>query len=114
VIVISSGSEVSLCVAAVQAANSRGRRVRLVSMPSVDAFERQPPGWRDNVLPPAVTRRLAVEAGATQSWWKYVGLQGQVLGIDHFGASGKAADLFKHFGLTSEAVTKAVDQLLAG
>ena len=113
VIVIATGSEVSLCTAAVQAANARGRRVRLVSMPSTDAFERQPSGWRDNVLPPAVTRRLAVEAAATQSWWKYVGLQGQVLGIDHFGASGKAAELFKHFGLTTEAVTRAVDQLLA-
>ncbi len=113
VIVIATGSEVSLCTAAVQAANARGRRVRLVSMPSTDTFDRQPVGWRESVLPAAVTRRLAVEAGATQSWWKYVGLQGRVLGIDTFGASGKAPALFKHFGLTTETVTVAVDQLLA-
>ena len=113
VIVITTGSEIGLCVAGVQAANGRGRRVRLVSMPSTDRFDRQPAGWRDMVLPPTVTRRLAVEAGATQSWWKYVGRQGSVLGIDSFGASGKAPELFKHFGLTAEHVGKTIDRLLA-
>ena len=113
VIVIASGSELSLCVAGVQAANERGRRVRLVSMPSTDTFDQQSATWRESVLPAAVARRIAVEAAATQSWWKYVGLQGLVLGLDRFGASGSAPQLFRHFGLTSEAVARAVDQLLA-
>ena len=108
VIVIASGSELSLCVAGVQAANERGRRVRLVSMPSTDTFDQQSATWRESVLPAAVARRIAVEAAATQSWWKYVGLQGLVLGLDRFGASGSAPQLFRHFGLTSEAVARAV------
>ena len=71
-------------------------------------------GFRLLVLPAAVTRRLAVEAGATQCWWRYVGSTGRVLGIDRFGASGKAADLFREYGLTAANVTQAVEALLAG
>jgi transketolase len=81
-------------------------------MPSTDAFEGQDAAWRESVLPAAVKRRVAVEAGATQSWWRYVGLDGRVLGIDRFGASGKAADLWAHYGMTAANVTRAVEALL--
>ncbi|MBX5463773.1 MAG: transketolase [Steroidobacteraceae bacterium] len=112
VIVIATGSEVGIAAEAVNALNSRGRRVRLVSMPCTEVFDAQDAAYRDAVLPPAVTKRLAVEAGATQSWWRYVGCQGRVLGIDHFGASGKAADLFKEFGFTADNVAREIETLL--
>jgi transketolase len=111
-IVISTGSEVMLGVEAVQALNAAGRRVRLVSMPCAEAFERQTAAYRDSVLPAAVTRRVAIEAGATGGWWKYVGSAGRVLGIDRFGASGKAPDLFRHFGLTTENLQRTIVELL--
>jgi transketolase len=107
-IVIATGSEVAIAADAVKALNAAGRRVRLVSMPSTDQFDRQDPAYRESVLPASVTRRVAIEAGATALWWKYVGCNGKVLGIDSFGASGKAADLFRRFGLTADAVQKAV------
>jgi transketolase len=113
-IVIATGSEVAIAAQAVQAANAAGRRVRLVSMPCTESFDAQPADYRESVLPRAVTKRVAVEAAATQSWWRYVGLQGRVIGIDRFGASGKAADLFVHFGVTPDHVGKAIDELLAG
>jgi transketolase len=112
-IVIATGSEVAIAVEAVQALNQSGRRVRLVSMPSCDVFEAQDARWREAVLPRAVRCRVAIEAGATLGWWKYVGQDGQVLGIDQFGASGKAADLYQHFGLTPEHVRRALEDLLA-
>ena len=111
-IVIATGSEVGIATEAVNALNSRGRRVRLVSMPCTEVFDAQDAAYRDAVLPPAVTKRLAVEAGATQSWWRYVGCEGRVLGIDHFGASGKAADLFKEFGFTADNVARQIETLL--
>jgi transketolase len=110
-IVIATGSEVAIAADAVNALNSAGRRVRLVSMPSTDTFDRQPAGYREAVLPAAVTRRVAIEAGATLSWWKYVGSAGRVLGIDTFGASARAADLYKHFGLTPEKLQQTVLEL---
>lgn len=111
-IVIATGSEVSFSAEAVRALNDAGRSVRLVSMPSTDVFEAQDAGYRESVLPAAVTRRVAVEAGATLGWWRHVGAQGRVIGIDRFGASGKAPELFRHFGLTADAVTRAVTELL--
>jgi transketolase len=110
-IVIATGSEVSIAVAAVTALNAAGRKVRLVSMPSTDVFDQQDAAHREAVLPAAVTRRVAIEAGATALWWKYVGSNGRVLGIDRFGASGKASDLYKHFGLTAEKLQQAVLEL---
>ncbi len=107
-VVIATGSEVGLAATAVNALNKGGRRVRLVSMPSTDTFDRQSAEYRESVLPAAVTRRVAIEAGATLSWWKYVGSGGTVLGIDTFGASGKAAELFRHFGLTPEKLQQSV------
>ena len=110
-IVIATGSEVAIAATAVAALNAAGRRVRLVSMPSTDTFDHQDAAYRESVLPAAVTRRVAIEAAATYSWWKYVGTTGKVIGIDTFGASGKAPDLYKHFGLTPEKVQQAVTEL---
>jgi transketolase len=111
-IVIATGSEIGIAADAVRALNSSGRRVRLVSMPSTGAFDAQDAAYRERVLPRAVTKRLAVEAAATQSWWKYVGADGAVLGIDRFGASGKATDLFPHFGFTADNVAKQIENIL--
>ena len=111
-LVIATGSEVGLAAQAVNGLNSAGHRVCLVSMPSTETFDAQDPSYRESVLPRAVTRRLAVEAGATQCWWRYVGTRGRVLGIDQFGASGKAADVFPHFGFSADNVTQQIRQLL--
>jgi transketolase len=111
-IVIATGSEVGIAAEAVNKLNSAGRRVRLVSMPSTEAFDAQDEAYRHNVLPPTVRKRLAVEAGATLSWWRYVGLDGQVLGIDRFGASGKFADVYPHFGFTADNIARHLQDLL--
>lgn len=111
-IVLSTGSEIGLAAQVVQVLNAKGRRIRLVSMPSTDTFDAQDAAYRESVLPRAVTRRFALEAGARQSWWRYVGTEGRVLGIDHFGASGKASDLFSHFGFTADNVTHEIEELL--
>jgi transketolase len=111
-LVIATGSEIGIAAQAVKTLNDRGRRVRLVSMPATDIFDAQDAAYRESVLPKAVVRRLAVEAGATLGWWHYVGLQGRVLGIDQFGASGKASDLFPHFGFTADNVVRQVEELM--
>jgi transketolase len=111
-IVIATGSEVGIAAEAVRSAAAQGRRLRLVSMPSTTTFDRQDAAYRDSVLPPAVTRRVAVEAGAREPWWRYVGLAGQIVGIDHFGASAPAKELFKQYGFTPERVTQAIDEVL--
>ena len=107
-IVIATGSEVSIALEAVRSAQGRGVRVRLVSMPCTSVFDAQDAAWREAVLPAAVGRRIAVEAGATGLWWRYVGRAGRVVGIDEFGGSGKAADLFRKFGLSAENVLNAI------
>jgi len=111
-LVIATGSEVGIAAQAVNALNAAGRRVRLVSIPSSDTFDAQDAVYREAVLPRAVTRRLAVEAGATQSWWRYVGSGGRVLGIDRFGASGKGPDVFAHFGFTADNIGLQLRALL--
>jgi transketolase len=111
-IVIATGSEVGIAAEAVRELNGGGRRVRLVSMPSTDMFERQDAAYRERVLPASVTRRVAVEAGATALWCRYVGTTGEIVGIDRFGASGKVTDLFRHFGFTREHVARAVEKVL--
>ncbi len=110
-LVIATGSEIGIAAQAVNTLNGTGRRVRLVSMPSTETFEAQDAPYRDSVLPAAVTRRLAVEAGATQCWWRYVGLAGRVIGIDRFGASGKGADVLPHFGFTADNIVRQVREL---
>jgi transketolase len=111
-LVIATGSEIGIAATAVNALNAAGRRVRLVSMPSTDTFDAQDDSWREGVLPRAVTRRLAVEAGVTQCWWRYVGSSGRVLGIERFGASGKGAEVLAHFGFTADNVARQLRALL--
>jgi len=112
-IVIATGSEVGFAAEAVKELQAAGKRVRLVSMPCCESFDSQPAPYRESVLPASCTRRLAVEAGSTQSWWRYVGSQGRVMGIESFGASGKGPDLFKHFGLTAADVKAQLEQILS-
>jgi transketolase len=112
-IVIATGSEVGIAADAVRAANAKGRKIRLVSMPSTNTFDRQDDAYKESVLPAAVARRVAVEAGVRAAWWHYVGLKGEIVGIDHFGASAPAKVLFKEFGFTAEKVGEAIDKVLA-
>ena len=111
-ILIASGSEVSLILAAADKLEADGVSVRCVSMPSWDLFDAQPQSYRDVVLPPDVSARLAVEMGVTQGWLRYVGEHGDVLGIDHFGASAPAEVLEREFGFTVENVVKRAKALL--
>ncbi|MGI9214049.1 MAG: transketolase-like TK C-terminal-containing protein, partial [Methylococcaceae bacterium] len=85
--------------------------VRVVSMPSTNIFDAQDQAYRESVLPSAVTRRVAVEAGVTDGWWKYVGSNGKVVGLDRFGESAPAALLFKEFGFTAENVAATLESL---
>ncbi len=110
-IIIATGSEVALAMEAQKLLAARGRNVRVVSMPATDVFDAQDEAYRESVLPKRVTRRVAVEAGVTDGWRKYVGLDGRVVGLDRFGESAPAGVLFKHFGFTAENVAKAVEAL---
>lgn len=110
-VIIATGSEVAIALEAQKLLAADGLPVRVVSMPSTDAFDQQDLAWRTSVLPNAVPR-VAVEAGVTALWHKYVGLEGAVVGIDTFGESAPAGVLFKHFGLTAENVAQAVRQVL--
>ena len=110
-IIIATGSEVSLAVDAQKALAEQGVHVSVVSMPCTNLFDRQDQAYKDSVLPKGV-KRVAVEAGITGFWYKYVGLDGAVVGMDCFGESAPAADLFKHFGFTTENVAKAVKSIL--
>jgi transketolase len=111
-ILIASGSEVALITAAADTLGQAGVKVRCVSMPSWDLFDAQPQAYRDEVLPPSVTKRLAVEAGATLGWERYVGQAGAVVGIDHFGASAPAKVLLKEFGFSADNVVAQANKLL--
>ena len=106
IILIASGSEVHLALGAADVLEKKGIRVRVVSMPSWELFDRQPKAYRDQVLPPETEARLAVEAGVTQGWHKYVGRSGEVVGIDHFGASAPYKILYEKFGLTVDHVVE--------
>ena len=111
-ILIATGSEVELAVKAADALAASGKAVRVVSMPSTDAFDAQDAAYRESVLPRAVNTRVAIEAACTAGWWKYVGCQGAVVGIDRFGESAPAGDLFKAFGFTVDQVVATVKGLL--
>ncbi len=113
-VLLATGSEVALAVEAARALAERGRRARVVSMPCTSVFDAQDAAWRDAVLPPAVTARVAIEAGVPDGWWRYVGPRGRVIGMTGFGASAPAKDLFKRFGFTSAAVVEAAESLLHG
>ena len=111
-IIIATGSEVELAMGAAEELSAKGKKIRVVSMPSTNVFDAQDQGYRDSVLPPSVTKRVVVEAGVTDAWWKYAGSDGKVIGLDRFGESAPAGDLFKEFGFTVENVVKHVEAIL--
>jgi len=111
-ILISTGAEVPLTLQAGQELAAEGARVRVVSMPCMELFEAQPPEYRELVLPREVTARLAIEPGATMSWWKWVGLDGDVLGLDRFGASAPGAIVLEKLGFSIENITSRARALL--
>jgi transketolase len=112
VILIGTGSEVELAMQAARQLASEGVKARVVSMPSSNRFDRQSAEWRESVLPSSCRKRVAVEAGVTDFWRKYVGLDGAVIGIDSFGASAPIDALYAYFGITVEAVVAAARELL--
>ena len=113
-ILIASGAEVGLIVAAAERLIGEGIAVRCVSMPSWDLFDAQPPEYRRSVLPPEVPARLAVEAGSPQGWYRYVGDRGEVLGIERFGASAPGETVLREYGFSVDNVCRCAKALLAG
>jgi len=111
-IIIATGSEVALAMEAAEELAGKGKNVRVVSMPSTNAFEAQDAAYRESVLPAGVTARVVVEAGVTDAWYKYAGLNGKVIGLDRFGESAPAEELFKLFGFTTENVVSAVESVM--
>lgn len=111
-LLLATGSEVPLAIEAQAQLQAKGVATRVVSMPCWSLFDAQDDAYRESVLPSAVTRRLAIEAGSPMGWHKYVGPQGDILGIDGFGASAPIADLAKHYGFTPEHVVERVEALL--
>jgi len=107
VLLMATGSEVSIANAAADLLAADGMSARVISLPCLEWFDAQDQDYRDSVLPPHIRARVAVEAGATQGWWRYVGSDGMVVGLDHFGASADGATLFTEFGLTPQAVADA-------
>ena len=112
IILIATGSEVQLCLGAAEKLKTEGVKARVVSLPSFELFERQPRVYREAVLPPAVRKRLAVEAGSPLGWNRYVGLDGAIIALNHFGASAPIKDLLQHFGFTTENVYNTAKALL--
>ncbi|PXA69879.1 transketolase [Vibrio sp. 11986-1-5] len=112
-ILIATGSEVELAVKAAAELEAQGKQVRVVSMPSTDAFDKQDAAYREAVLPADVTKRIAIEAGIADFWYKYVGFGGKIIGMTTFGESAPADQLFKMFGFTTENVVKTANELLA-
>ena len=112
VILIATGSEVQLTVSAAEALAGKGRKARVVSMPCAELFDAQPAEYKENVLPRAVRARVAVEAASVDGWWKYVGLDGAVVGMSGFGESAPGDVLFKHFGFTVDHVVDVAEGLL--
>jgi len=113
-IFIATGSEVELAVKAAEELAGEGKKVRVVSMPCVELFEQQDPAYRESVLPAAVRKRVAIEAGATAGWHKYTGLDGAVFGLDRFGESAPGGALFDYFGFKPENVAQVARDVLNG
>ncbi len=111
-LIIATGSEVSIAMDAAAQLESQGLRVRVVSMPCVDQFEKQPASYRDAVLPPHVRARVAIEAASADYWYKFVGLDGRIVGLTCFGESAPAADIYKALGITVQAVIDAVNAVV--
>ena len=112
-IFIATGSEVELAVEAAAQLTAEGKAIRVVSMPATDAFDKQNAAYRESVLPSAVTKRVAIEAGIADFWYKYVGFGGKIIGMTTFGESAPAEELFKMFGFTTENAVKTAKELLA-
>ncbi len=112
VLLIATGSEVALAIAAADQLAAANIQARVISMPCCDVFDRQPPAWRERVLPRKLRRRVAIEAGSSDFWWKYVGLDGVVIGMDQFGASAPGKILLEQFGFTAANIATAVERLL--
>jgi len=111
-ILIATGSEVALATEAAQVLSSRGRKVRVVSLPNVRLFEQQDAAWRERVLPSSVPCRVVVEAGVKDGWWRYTGARGAIIGMETFGASAPAKDLFRKFGFTVDNVVSTVEMMI--
>ena len=112
VILIATGSEVGITMDAAKELTGKGKKVRVVSMPCTSAFDAQSDDYKESVLPAAVTARVAVEAGVTHSWGQYVGLNGKVIGLNRFGESAPAGQLFKEFGFTAENVVATAESVM--
>jgi transketolase len=112
IVLIATGSEVALATSAAQALAADGVKARVVSMPCTDVFDSQDEEYREQVLPAAVTSRVAIEAGVTDTWWRYVGQQGRVIGMDRFGESAPAGELFEHFGFSTDNVVAVAKETL--
>ena len=112
-IIIATGSEVSLAIAAHDTLTGEGIASRVVSMPSWELFEAQPRAYRDAVLPPTVNARVSVEAASPFGWERYVGRDGIIIGVDRFGASAPGPTVRREYGFTAEHIVAAVKQLLA-
>jgi len=112
VILIATGSEVSLALAAQATLESSGVSTRVVSAPCLEWFDNQSAQYRESILPNSVTARVAIEAGISQGWWKYVGSAGRCVSLEHFGASAGAEKLYEEFGITSDAIVAAAQEIL--
>jgi len=111
ILLIATGSEVALAMDAAKILKEKGKNVRVVSMPSTDTFDAQDAAYKESVLPSKTTKRLAIEAGVTDGWYKYVGTKGKILGLNRFGESAPAGTLFKEFGFTVENVVALAESL---
>ena len=111
-IIIATGSEVHLAMDAAKALAGEGKAVRVVSIPSTDVFEQQDAAYQESVLPKAIGKRVVIEAGVTAAWYKYTGLEGRIIGLDRYGESAPANELFKHFGFTVDNVVSTVKEIL--
>jgi transketolase len=112
VILMATGSEVHLALEAHEKLRSEGIETRVISMPSWELFEQQPEKYRQEILPPGVTKRISMEAGITLGWHRYIGREGEIIGLDHFGASAPGGVLLKEFGFTVENISRRVKSLL--
>ena len=112
IILIATGSEVALAMSAAEVLTADGVKVRVVSMPCTDAFDAQEDGYCEAVLPKSVTARVVIEAGVTETWWRYAGAAGKVIGLDRFGESAPADELFEHFGFSTDNVVAVAKDVL--
>ena len=111
-IIIATGSEVQLALAAARQLNDAGRRIRVVSIPCCERFLQQDATWQEHVLPNSVRKRVAIEAAASAYWYRFVGLDGRVLGLDRFGVSAPAAQAFEYLGITLEKLITCLENEL--